>query len=57
MMYDASKDKSELLTIGHGDLWSNNMMFKFDPETGSEPKAVKFIDFQMMSLAHPTRYG
>jgi len=46
-------DASGLMTIAHGDFWSNNMLFSHN-EDGS-PDAVKFIDFQMMARSHPAR--
>ncbi len=43
---------SRLLTITHGDFWSNNMMFSHDGATGL-PTSIKLIDFQMMGRGHP----
>ncbi len=43
---------SRLITVTHGDFWSNNMMFHHDGETG-EPRSLKIIDFQMMGRGHP----
>lgn len=43
---------SRYFTLMHGDFWSNNMLFKEDPET-NEPKEVKLIDFQMTGTGEP----
>lgn len=48
VLCDSSHDPSKLLTICHGDFWSNNMLFH-------EDKQVKLIDFQMLNYAHPAR--
>ena len=41
--------RSALVTLCHGDLWTNNMMFSKD-----ETK-VTFLDFQVLVLLHPAR--
>jgi thiamine kinase-like enzyme len=43
------QEASNIVTVCHGDAWSNNMMFE-----ESEDSAT-LIDFQMISLAHPAR--
>lgn len=42
---------SKILTITHGDLWSNNMMFAHDDE--GKPTKMKLLDYQMSSIGHP----
>ncbi|XP_059487693.1 uncharacterized protein LOC132203727 [Neocloeon triangulifer] len=43
-----------LNVLCHGDSWANNMMFKFDPETGN-PLEIKLIDFQISRYAPGNR--
>lgn len=38
------------MTCGHGDLWSNNMMFKFD---GNTPTECCLVDFQLVRYFYP----
>jgi aminoglycoside/choline kinase family phosphotransferase len=42
---------SKFVTVGHGDFWSNNLMF-VKGEDGS-PKSVKVIDHQTGVITHP----
>ena len=42
--------KGKMAVICHGDLWWSNVLFKYDPDTGS-PVEVKFIDFQSSRVA------
>jgi thiamine kinase-like enzyme len=42
-------EKSRIVTLCHGDAWSNNMMFSEDESE------VVLLDFQLMGLAHPAR--
>ncbi|XP_054725251.1 uncharacterized protein LOC129235441 [Anastrepha obliqua] len=39
--------------LAHGDVWVNNVMFKYDPKT-SEPVDVLIIDFQYSFWGSPT---
>lgn len=39
--------------LAHGDVWINNVMFKYDPKTG-EPVDVRIIDFQYSFRGSPT---
>ncbi len=39
--------KSKIVTVCHGDVWSNNMLFTEDDES------VTLIDFQMLGRVHP----
>eukprot|EP00095_Tigriopus_kingsejongensis_P004595 maker-scaffold416_size178335-snap-gene-0.28 protein:Tk04595 transcript:maker-scaffold416_size178335-snap-gene-0.28-mRNA-1 annotation:"PREDICTED: uncharacterized protein LOC100203980" len=43
--------KSDLITLVHGDLWSNNMLFQTYKDGSA--KSVKIVDFQMFIVAHP----
>ena len=36
---------SDLVTVCHGDLWCNNVMFHYNHRL--EPTRVKFIDYQV----------
>ncbi|KAJ8984932.1 hypothetical protein NQ317_012182 [Molorchus minor] len=42
--------KEPWLTIGHGDMWVNNIMVRFEDDT---PTSVKFIDFQNFAYRSP----
>ena len=42
--------KGKMAVICHGDLWWSNVLFKYNPDTGS-PVEVKFIDFQSSRVA------
>ena len=42
-------DSSKILTVCHGDIWLNNMMFNADKSR------VTFIDFQQVQPSHPAR--
>ncbi|XP_063225241.1 uncharacterized protein LOC134532600 isoform X2 [Bacillus rossius redtenbacheri] len=39
----------ELVVLCHGDLWCNNMLFKYS--AAGEPLEVRFVDFQVTRLA------
>lgn len=41
------KNPSYFETIIHSDLWTNNLLLKYDDDAKKVPIAVKFIDFQM----------
>ncbi|XP_048511764.1 uncharacterized protein LOC105692927 [Athalia rosae] len=41
-------------TIGHTDLWTNNVMFKKNA-SGTNPENIKFIDFQNYLYMNPLR--
>ncbi|XP_046745949.1 uncharacterized protein LOC124411107 [Diprion similis] len=38
--------------LNHGDLWTNNLLFKYDKDHG-EPQEVYFLDFQIVRYASP----
>lgn len=46
---ECEKGRSKIVTLCHGDLWINNMMF-----TQDETK-VTFLDYQIMQILHPSR--
>lgn len=46
-----NNDNSVFRTVIHGDLWNNNILFQSNPDGSA--KDVKFIDFQVSTLAHP----
>lgn len=48
---EEKNDPSSILTIIHGDVWSNNLMYD-DPD---DPKKIKLIDYQMLTRRHPAR--
>ncbi|KAJ8957794.1 hypothetical protein NQ314_006469 [Rhamnusium bicolor] len=39
--------------ITHGDCWNNNMMFKYEDENKNQPIDIRFIDFQLSTVASP----
>uniref|UniRef100_A0A1Y9IVH5 CHK domain-containing protein n=1 Tax=Anopheles minimus TaxID=112268 RepID=A0A1Y9IVH5_9DIPT len=40
--------------LNHGDLWSNNMMFRYDdPADDASVREVMFVDFQLSSYGSP----
>uniref|UniRef100_A0A182MWU6 CHK kinase-like domain-containing protein n=1 Tax=Anopheles culicifacies TaxID=139723 RepID=A0A182MWU6_9DIPT len=39
--------------LNHGDLWSNNMMFRYDPNDPSIVQDVAFVDLQISFYASP----
>ncbi|PSN36161.1 hypothetical protein C0J52_17002 [Blattella germanica] len=41
-----TRDDNSFNVLIHGDLWFNNMMFKYNEETG-DVQAVRFVDFQL----------
>ncbi|CAG7838463.1 unnamed protein product [Allacma fusca] len=49
---DNNPNEEPWLTITHGDSWLNNMMFRYDEETG-KPLEVLFIDLQLTREADP----
>ncbi|KAJ9580967.1 hypothetical protein L9F63_023852 [Diploptera punctata] len=42
-------DENDFTVFKHGDLWLNNMMFKYSDESG-EVQDVRFVDFQLCHL-------
>ncbi|XP_067646821.1 uncharacterized protein [Eurosta solidaginis] len=48
-----SPTQGEVNVLAHGDVWVNNVMFKYDPKT-SEPVDVLIIDFQYSFWGSPT---
>ncbi|PSN36163.1 hypothetical protein C0J52_17000 [Blattella germanica] len=45
-------DKNDFNCYTHGDLWLNNMMFRYSNSTG-EVEEVRFVDFQVGSVGSP----
>ncbi|CAG0895737.1 unnamed protein product [Darwinula stevensoni] len=43
-----------LQTFLHGDCWCNNMMFRYDTDTG-EPVEMKILDLQIVAYGNPCR--
>ncbi|XP_065366133.1 uncharacterized protein LOC135959058 [Calliphora vicina] len=39
--------------LNHGDMWVNNMMFKYDEQNSTQPQDVVFVDFQMSIWGSP----
>ena len=53
-MANPELETSELRTMVHGDFWVNNMMFSSeDPQ--AEDLTVTLLDFQQMTITHPSR--
>ena len=50
LMYLSMQAREPLATLCHGDLWANNIMFKYN---GTEPIDVKLLDFQLGIYANP----
>ncbi|KFB52506.1 hypothetical protein ZHAS_00020752 [Anopheles sinensis] len=45
------RSTTRLHVLNHGDLWSNNLMFRYD--AGSVPKEVMFVDYQLSCYGSP----
>ncbi|KAM7348680.1 uncharacterized protein ACRADG_007935 [Cochliomyia hominivorax] len=43
----------EFQVLNHGDMWVNNMMFKYDSTNAQQPQDVVFVDFQMSIWGSP----
>lgn len=48
----ASSEFDTLKVLNHGDLWVNNMMFKYNDET-KKPTDVIFVDYQLSYYSSP----
>lgn len=57
MQLDTIENSGPLLCIVHGDYWSNNILFKYEPNgercAGEKPMNVKMVDFQIARISHP----
>ncbi|XP_069690916.1 uncharacterized protein [Periplaneta americana] len=47
-----TRNDEELNVLCHGDLWLNNMMFRYSDDTG-EVEEVRFVDFQVTYWTSP----
>lgn len=52
IMKSASSEYDTLKVLNHGDLWVNNMMFKYNEET-KKPTDVIFVDYQLSYYSSP----
>lgn len=43
----------EFQVLNHGDMWVNNVMFKYDAQKSQEPLDATFVDFQMSIWGSP----
>lgn len=48
----ADRDPNGFNVLNHGDLWSNNIMFQHNPDSGSTTDAL-LVDFQLSSIQSP----
>lgn len=48
--YQFSKEQSSRKSIGHGDLWCNNMLFK---HTDNKPTHCCLLDYQVLRYSYP----
>ncbi|XP_049548919.1 uncharacterized protein LOC125959927 [Anopheles darlingi] len=39
--------------LNHGDLWSSNMMFRYDADDSNDAREVMFVDYQLSNYASP----
>uniref|UniRef100_A0A3F2YQ50 CHK domain-containing protein n=1 Tax=Anopheles albimanus TaxID=7167 RepID=A0A3F2YQ50_ANOAL len=39
--------------LNHGDLWSSNMMFRYDTGDSNDAREVMFVDYQLSNYASP----
>uniref|UniRef100_A0A1B6FFN8 CHK kinase-like domain-containing protein n=1 Tax=Cuerna arida TaxID=1464854 RepID=A0A1B6FFN8_9HEMI len=46
-----SSRESPMMTLNHGDPWTNNLMFKYNSE--GKPSEIRLLDFQMMRCGSP----
>ncbi|CAG0895739.1 unnamed protein product [Darwinula stevensoni] len=51
---ELTKPRGRLQTFLHGDCWCNNMMFRYDTDTG-EPVEIKILDLQIVAYGNPCR--
>jgi len=52
LMMGSPPNTSKILTIGHGDFWSNNLMFHHDAD--GKPDEMILIDMANNAYGHPT---
>ncbi|XP_046803065.1 uncharacterized protein LOC111690962 [Lucilia cuprina] len=45
--------EQEFQVLNHGDMWVNNMMFRYDNVNCQQPQDVVFVDFQMSIWGSP----
>ncbi len=48
-----SPGEGRFLTVAHGDLWCNNIMYRHSEEDGSVVAGVKLIDMQCPMVTRP----
>jgi len=53
LLIQLEASKSSIITLTHGDTWSNNFLFSYD-DCG-KPNQIKLIDYQIMSIHEPYR--
>ncbi|KAJ8874411.1 hypothetical protein PR048_025260 [Dryococelus australis] len=56
LLANPRKPREPFVTITHLDLWTNNIMFQYDPGSPKDiPKSLKIVDFQITEYDSPAR--